>query len=302
MRTGERLPRAQPMRSIYVVTPFRFGGGPACKTLPATLPRQRESSAQRSGRIADYVTASGVGEPIAGFPDGPGHASRPGRDPDHVGEDSVVMNHLDRFLRSYGPKDEERTGRGPWLDPRLADQDDYLDIAHRLAGSSVGGGLYRFHDEQSGPAAKSWIDGAFPRFTGRAVPFASDWLGRQFAVDLARGEVSRRHLLLMDAGANEVLEIPVGLAEFHNVELVDFADAAVAAGFFAQWQARTTASVAFSQCVGYRVPLFLGGIDDVNNLESIDTGLYWAVCAQLIAGTLDLPAGATIANVRIHQA
>ncbi|WP_434798222.1 T6SS immunity protein Tdi1 domain-containing protein [Terrisporobacter vanillatitrophus] len=33
--------------------------------------------------------------------------------------------------------------------------------------------------------------------------------------------------------------------------------------------------------MGYKVPLFLGGEDDISNLEEIDMEVYWSVTGQL---------------------
>ena len=53
------------------------------------------------------------------------------------------------------------------------------------------------------------------------------------------------------------------------------------------------------ECVGYRVPLFLGGQDVVDNLEVSDLGVYWSLCAQLRQGTRDLPTGTSIGSVSV---
>jgi hypothetical protein len=37
-----------------------------------------------------------------------------------------------------------------------------------------------------------------------------------------------------------------------------------------------------TECIGYRVPLFLGGSDTVENLEKVDLDVYWHLHGQLI--------------------
>ena len=51
------------------------------------------------------------------------------------------------------------------------------------------------------------------------------------------------------------------------------------------------------ECVGYRVPLFLGGTDDVSNLERSDLAVYWSLCGQLRTRTVELPPGTAIHGV-----
>lgn len=76
---------------------------------------------------------------------------------------------------------------------------------------------------------------AFPEFGGRFVCFGYDWLGRQFATDSRRGESEDPEILLFEPGTGEALEIRVPFSQFHDAELVDFAEEALALGFFSQW-------------------------------------------------------------------
>jgi hypothetical protein len=83
------------------------------------------------------------------------------------------------------------------------------------------------------------------------------------------------------------------------LELVEYHDAALATGFFSAWADGHAADLplAVDRCVGYRVPLFLGGGDVVGNLEVIDVGVYWAICGQLRRGTVNLLPGTSIKDI-----
>ena len=144
---------------------------------------------------------------------------------------------------------------------------------------------------RSGPRALTWIAEAFPEFADRACPFGYDWLGRQFAIDIGRQEAGQPLVLLLEPGTGEGLEIPSTFAAFHDEEIVDYRDAALASGFFDTWSRTQGAVVPLPRgnCVGYRVPLFLGGHDDVDNLELIDLEVYWTICGQLRRRTSQLP-------------
>jgi hypothetical protein len=186
-----------------------------------------------------------------------------------------------------------------WQEPRLMAVDGYLELADRFAGCSFENGLYRLHDATSGPLALSWIAEAFPEFAGRVCPFGYDWLGRQFAVDAGRQQAGRPLVLLLEPGTGQALEIPRQFADFHSEELVQHRDAALASGFFEDWADAQGAVLPLAQgdCVGYRVPLFLGGRDTVDNLELLDLDVYWTLCAQLRRGTRHLPPGTSVTYV-----
>jgi hypothetical protein len=106
---------------------------------------------------------------------------------------------------------------------------------------------------------------------------------------------------MIEPGTGEVLEIPASLTDFHNAELVQYRDAALAATFFQQWADANPASLPIrpDRCVGYRQPLFLGGTDDLDNLDETDLWVYWDICTELIARTRGLPPGTSISTTRI---
>ena len=155
-----------------------------------------------------------------------------------------------------------------------------------LAGSTLGHGLYRLHTESSAAAADLLVGAAYPDFEGRIACFGMDWLGRQFSLDASRGASGDPEVLLFDVGAGEALEIPTAFSAFHDTELVDYTDAALASEFFEQWLREHPEPIHFDQCVGYKVPLFLGGADQLGNLSGTDVDVYWTLTGQLRVAAL----------------
>jgi hypothetical protein len=208
-----------------------------------------------------------------------------------------------RFVESFELLPPQQVAGRIWVEPRLLATDGYRALAETFAGCSFENGLYRLHDAISGPAAASLIADAFPEFATRACPFGYDWLGRQFAIDTARQAAGQPLMLLLEPGTADALEIPLPFSAFHNEELVDYRDAALASGFFALWAEESSAALPLARddCVGYRVPLFLGGDDTVDNLEVIDLDVYWTTCGQLRRGTLRLPEGTSIKDVSTRR-
>ena len=190
---------------------------------------------------------------------------------------------FERFRVTYGPRRDALAAGATWVHPLLNDIEGYASFAHEFAGASFSGGLYRVHDEETGLQSLSLVAHAFPEFAQRACPFGYDWLGRQFAVDSGRAGDGQPQVLLLEPGTGEALEVPVSFSAFHNDELVEHPDAAIASDFFATWS-RTNADalpLLRNQCVGYKVPLFLGGEDATENLEVSDIDVYWTLCGQL---------------------
>lgn len=162
-------------------------------------------------------------------------------------------------------------------------------------------GAYRQHRPEDAARFTQLAVGAFPAFKGRVECFGADWLGRQFALDQRRLIVGVPQVVMLEPGTGEALEIPVDHAGFHTQEIVEEPDAAVAQSFFRQWLAGGGRRPDYAQCVGYRKPLYLGGADDVTNLELVDFEVYWTLSAQLLRQIRGLPTGAAIGSVSISD-
>jgi hypothetical protein len=48
-------------------------------------------------------------------------------------------------------------------------------------------------------------------------------------------------------------------------------------------------SINYKECIGYKVPLFLGGKDTTDNFEIADLEVYWEITCQLYHQVKDLP-------------
>ena len=180
------------------------------------------------------------------------------------------------FSRLFGPKGKALEQEGVFLD-----------------------GAYRLHQAADIERFTDLARAAFPTFADRIECFGADWLGRQFARDQGRMRDGQPLVLMLEPGTGEALEIPVGFAAFHAQELVQEPDAVAAASFFREWLSAGGTRPGYDQCIGYRTPLFLGGSDDIANLEVSDLDVYWTLAAQLLAQVRDLPEGAAVDRVSV---
>ena len=152
----------------------------------------------------------------------------------------------------------------------------------QFGGCTFEKGLYRVHTPASAAAANRLVSDAFPGLRTRVSCFAFDWLRRQFATDSEGGAWSDHEVVMLEPGTGQVLEVPVPFSRFHDEELVDYTEAALAVSFFELWSAKHPSVLGFDECAGYRIPLFLGGSDDVQNLELSDIDVYWTIVGQLL--------------------
>jgi len=177
---------------------------------------------------------------------------------------------------------------------------DFEPSFEKCTGGSFNGGVYRLH---SAAEIKLWnrlVSEAFPEYAERIFCFAYDWLGRQFALDKKRIQNGEPLVLMLEPGTGEVLEIPVGFVQFHEEELVSYANEALAVEFFRKWLASGNLAPDKNQSIGYSVPLFLGGADSLDNLKCIDSEVYWSLSGQLLRKVRDLPSGTVVDVVSIE--
>lgn len=168
------------------------------------------------------------------------------------------------------------------------------DLLAEFGGISFNGGLYRVVRLSDLDTWASRIGYAFPEFKGRVTCFGYDWLGRAFAVDEKRLEGGRPGVVMFEPGTGQALEVSANIETLHDDELVNFGEAALAVQFYQRWQKVARIKLEYNQCAGYKKLLFLGGVDDVGNLEPSDIDVYWHISAQLILKAKGLPVGTPV--------
>ncbi|QOK96664.1 DUF1851 domain-containing protein [Ralstonia pseudosolanacearum] len=171
---------------------------------------------------------------------------------------------------------------------------EFSDFLGRFGRMSFNNGLYRTLEASDVGAWNVAIASAYPNFNGRISCFGFDWLGRIFALDSQRLVNNRLGVVMFEPGTGEALEIPCNLESFHEDELINYGDAALAGDFYLQWLNSGGDHPSYAQCVGYRRPLFLGGTDSIDNLELTDLDVYWTISAQLISKLRGLPPGTRV--------
>lgn len=163
--------------------------------------------------------------------------------------------------------------------------EDVDGIAVQLGGLSVANGLYRWHDLIRAQRWTARAGQAMPEMAGRIRCFAVDWLGRQLAVDLLRTDSAGMPMVVrVDIGSGEVVDVAANLWELHERELVHRHEEALMSSLYLDW--RTASHDPFPlrayECVGYLVPPFIGGADEVGNLTRTDTEVYWDLTGELL--------------------
>lgn len=157
--------------------------------------------------------------------------------------------------------------------------ENYESFITKLGGLQFGNGLFNTFSKQN---IKKWteiVTEAYPEFSDKFSLFGYDWQGNCFGIDLRSN--TRGKIVLFEIAADEVLEIPVSFIEFLNIEIPSNPDACLLKSYFDEWVNSSNTAIKDGECVGYKIPLFLGGEDSISNLEIGDMEVYWHILSQI---------------------
>jgi len=169
----------------------------------------------------------------------------------------------------------------------------------RYGGRSFNNGIYRALSTESAAQSSEYVVHAYPAYSGHIICFGVDWLGRIFALDARRLEQGSPGVVMFEPGTGDCFTVPCNIVTFHNSELVQYAEDVLAESYYKTWLANGGQEPLFNQCVGYKRPLFLGGQDEVSNLELSDLDVYWHLLSQLVRHTRGLPDGTPIGPITL---
>jgi hypothetical protein len=204
----------------------------------------------------------------------------------HEGEDR--LSAFRKFDMSFRVTAKAERGEAAGVPPSEID-----DLFESYGGFEFEYGLYRVHSKSN---SRNWIPkirSAFPAESEGITPFGQDWQGNQFAW---RGG-TKPAVLLFQIASGEAFEIADSLEVAHEDEFVDHAQEALNIGLWREWRSNGGGNPSADICVGYRIPLFLGGKDRLDNIEMSNLDVYWEITSQLRNQTRGLPPGTKISSI-----
>jgi hypothetical protein len=203
---------------------------------------------------------------------------------------------LSKFFSKYSVShDLGNTPRPGVLPPFVTG--DAAGCIDELGGKTFNAGVYRVYRWADIEIATKRVCSMFPALTGSIFVFAADWLGQQFAINAKQIVNGVPTVVFYNFGIPDCSYTDTDIYTFHTHEMVDCPNDAVAEGYFKSWQEFAPAPISPGQCVGYKIPLFLGGKDVLENLNLSDMDVYLSVCRDLYYAVRNLPEGTPVDDV-----
>ena len=201
-----------------------------------------------------------------------------------------MMTHVlhPRLLPDIGPW----PALGPWPSgfAALISEAGHTFLS-TTASRSYGGGLLRFGADIVAPALNGWP------WAARLLPFAYDWMGRVYGLDTTRTVDGLALVSRVEPDVGEILESDIPFDEFVADQFGADAEATLAIDFFDEWQAAGGRPLDIRECAGFRIPLFLGGTEDIAKFEIVDVDVYLTITGQLAGQTTGMEPGTRIDHV-----
>lgn len=153
----------------------------------------------------------------------------------------------------------------------------YKDFVKKFGGKQFAQGLFSAFTQDDIKRMEKHVYKAYPKFDGKVMLFGYDWLGRIFGLSKKKGN---EIVLMFEIGTLDVLEIPCDFLTFLNDEIPNYHSECFASGYFDQWKS-IGSPPNYGRCIGYKIPLFLGGEDTLVNMENSDLDVYWYLLSEI---------------------
>jgi len=178
----------------------------------------------------------------------------------------------------------------------LSNLPELRELLEKFSGMAFENGLFKIHTIGSFYLWTEITFEFFKKYKGNSYCFAFDWVGRQYAVNYSGGKT---FILLLDPATAKVFELEADIQTFLSEELDDFKNSHLEIEKFKTLSKKIAPNLQFSQCIGFKKFLFLGGKDELDNFEVSDMEVYWELSYQIYCKTRGLPPG-TIVNLSIE--
>ena len=170
-------------------------------------------------------------------------------------------------------------------------------ISVDVQGRSFNHGLIRFHSSASRPRWTEIIKDHIRLSPSETLPLFFDWEGKNIFYHRESGRT-----FFVDPSANDVDWLTQSIAELLDKVCSDEGpDILNEEDFEAARQHLGEPSLGFEECVGFVLPLFLGGSEEPSNREVADMEVYWEINRQLTEQTKDLRAGISIEGIKLKD-
>jgi hypothetical protein len=143
-------------------------------------------------------------------------------------------------------------------------------------------GIYTIISREEANTLLPLVESVFTGVSGNVDLFAVDWMGRIFATDAATPDENGSLVVIcLDLAGPTGFYTDANFENFHNHIMVNRQESIFEMKQYREWMKSNSPPGDGVSCVGYKIPLFMGGKDEVENLELSDRSVYLHLLAQM---------------------
>lgn len=156
---------------------------------------------------------------------------------------------------------------------KCSNTDEFLEY---VRGKTFLNGLYTIFKKEDIQKWNDIIGNYFPNYKNTFEVLSYDWLGRIYVIDN-----NTKMIKLFDPEEYKCYATDMDITVFHE-EIVNDPDGILSINYFNNWfEENKHKVIKYGNCVGFKVPLSLGGKDELDNLEEIDMDVYWTITLDI---------------------
>lgn len=195
-----------------------------------------------------------------------------------VQSDNVPVEHIEKFIIEEYPT--------------------LHSVIKELGGRSFEQGAFRFHTFNSSAIWSNLLRSYFTEFNNNFYCFGYDWMGCMYGYSLDEEPT----VFIFDPADMDTREAVTNVEDFFNIDLVKYKEDTLLTGKFNSVKKLLHInSLEYDKCLGYKVPLFLGGEDKEDNFDKWDLEVYWEIQHKIYEQIKDLPEGTQIGEIKIED-
>lgn len=156
-----------------------------------------------------------------------------------------------------------------------------IDLQARFGGMLILDGLYNIYDTDTCLKMTRLCLEFFGEFQGYILAIGQDWLGYLYCADFSRLIDGKPKIIVFDINTRDIMDTANSIEKFHTVLAIDEVESSFNLELYNQWKEHHKPIQKPGRCVGYRIPLALGGSDDIENMEEADTEVYWSITGHI---------------------
>lgn len=150
-----------------------------------------------------------------------------------------------------------------------------------FSGSSFNGGQFRVVQASQIVAWEQRLAGAFPAHARQVVCFGYNWRNLVFALHKTERVGGRPAVCLFDVDYGEASLTAMTLRSLCNEHMVKSPESLLDSALYQEWIESGGEVPRHDQCVGHRIPTFLGGADELSNLGVCGIDVHWSLTGQI---------------------